>query len=369
VFLLGAAFVDMGPELGYGPTGLGLLTGTFFLTSALASAPLGRFVERVGWQTAMRINAVASGGVVVAIGLAARNVAALAALLVASAAVYGMANPAGNKALAAHGNPRHRALIFGLKHAGIPSSTLLAGLAVPALVVTAGWRAAYVAAGVVAVAVFLLVPRRAPQPSTHPEYVDVRRTVEVLDRRRLVALAASSALATWGPVALSTYLVAAAVDLGFSTSQAGLLLFGGSAVSILARVAAGAVTDRIGGRGFAGVATLAGVGAVLFLFVPRATGAAFAALVLAAFATGWGWPGLMTYAVVNANHGTVAASSAITQAGIFAGAGAGPLVMGWMVGRWGFDAGWFLAAGGLSVAAVAVATVGARVSASGRVAG
>lgn len=364
VFLLGAAFVDMGPELGYGPTGLGLLTGVFFLTSAAASTPLGKLVDRLGWRRAVRINAVASGTLVAAIGLGARNLPTLVVLLVAAAVAYGLANPAANLALADHGDPRRRALIFGLKHAGIPSSTLLAGLAVPALVVTAGWRVAYVVASVVALVVYLLVPREEPPPARWPDEPDPRREVAPLGVRQLLALAAGSAFATWGPVALSTYVVAAAVEEGFSPSVAGLLLFGGSAASITARIAAGHVTDRVGGRGFAGMATLTGLGAAVFLLVPAAGGGLFAGLVLAAFATGWAWPGLMTYAVVNANIGSVAASSSITQAGVFFGAGAGPLVLGWIVGAHGFDAAWLLAAGALMVSTAAVSTVGARATRS-----
>ena len=56
VFLLGAGFLRIGDELGFGPAGLGVLTAAFFLTASIASAPLGRVVERIGWQRAMRLN-------------------------------------------------------------------------------------------------------------------------------------------------------------------------------------------------------------------------------------------------------------------------------------------------------------------------
>ena len=49
VFLLGAAFVQIGPEFSLGPVGLGALTAAFFLTASATSAPLGRWVQRVGW--------------------------------------------------------------------------------------------------------------------------------------------------------------------------------------------------------------------------------------------------------------------------------------------------------------------------------
>ena len=53
VFLLGAAFVQIGPEFGLGPAGLGALTAAFFLTASATSPPLGRGDQRVGWQLAL----------------------------------------------------------------------------------------------------------------------------------------------------------------------------------------------------------------------------------------------------------------------------------------------------------------------------
>ncbi len=357
VFLLGAGFLQLGDDLGFGPAGLGALTAAFFLTASAASAPLGRVVQRIGWRTAIRVNAVASGTLLLVIAAGARHVAAFAVLLVAGGVVYGLANPAANQALADYVDPRRRALFFGLKHAGIPSSTLLAGLAVPLVIVGAGWRVAYAAAAVLALIVLTLVPG-ADGRAVAPPAVDPGRRVAQLDARRLALLSAGAALATWAAVALATYLVAAAVDKGFSESAAGLLLFAGSAASILGRVTAGAVTDRTRGRGFAAMALLTALGAAVFALLPIAAGGAFVALVPVAFVTGWGWPGLMTYSVVNANTGTAAASSAVTQAGIFAGAGLGPLVLGWVVATWSFSAMWLVVAGALAVATVVVGSVG-----------
>jgi len=184
-----------------------------------------------------------------------------------------------------------------------------------------------------------------------------------MSSRVLAVLAFGAAMATGAAISLSTFLVAAAVDQSFTESAAGLLLFAGSAASITARVGAGALTDTRGGRGFAGVATLMACGAVVFFLLPLSAGAAFALLVIGAFATGWGWPGLLTFTVVNANAGAAAASSAITQTGVFLGAGAAPVVMGWVIDRWSFDASWIMVGCLLLAASAIVAVVGMRVSA------
>ncbi len=357
VFLLGAAFPRIGPDLGFGPSGLGVLTAVFFLTASVASTLLGRVVQRIGWQRAMRINAVWSSGVLAAIAVAARSTELLAALLLTGAAAYGMANPAANLALAEHGSPERRALLFGLKHAGIPSSTLLAGLAVPLVVVTLGWRWAYAIAAVAALAVATLIPRRVVSPIGTPA-ADPRRAVAPMSPTRLTILAAGGALATTAAVALGTYSVAAAVDVGFGEAAAGGLLAAGSIASIAARVVAGYATDRAGGAGFLGITGLTTAGAVTFAALTAASGPAFALLVVAAFATGWAWPGLFTFAVVNANAASAATSSAITQAGIFIGAGTSPLLIGWVVEHRSFDAAWVIVALALTAAAAITAAVG-----------
>ncbi len=368
VFLLGAAFLDIGPEFGFGTTGLGALTALFFLTASVSSAPLGKVVQRIGWQQAMRINATVSGTLLVAFAVGARNLATFAALMVASGVVYGLANPAANQALADHVDPRHRALMFGLKHAGIPSSTLLAGLAIPIVIVRFGWRTSYALAAAVAIVVWALIPRGSASRTAQPRgESDPRRFVSPMGSPLLIGLAVGAALATWAAIALSTYLVAAAVDKGLSEVEAGWLLFAGSAASIGGRVAAGHVTDRLGGRGFAAIVTLTATGVIFFALLSAATGIVFAGLVLVAFATGWGWPGLMTYTVVNANSGSAAASSGITQAGIFFGAGVGPIVLGWVAETWSFDTVWLVVAAALGLATVTVASVGRIAVARGSV--
>lgn len=358
VFLLGAGFLEIGPEFGFGTTGLGALTAAFFLTASLSSAPLGRVVQRIGWQQAMRINAAVSGVILVVIALGAHSLGVFAALIVAAGLVYGLANPAANQALADHVNPYKLALTFGLKHAGIPTSTLVAGLAIPVVMVSFGWRPAFAVSALLAPVVWLLIPSHVSVPDAKPPPADPRRFVAPLNTALLVGLAVGAALATWAAIALSTYLVAAAVDRGLSEVEAGWLLFSGSAASIAGRIAAGRITDRVGGRGFAAIAGLTGSGVGIFLLLGMVSGWLFSLLVLAAFATGWGWPGLMTYTVVNANVGTAASSSGITQAGIFFGAGLGPIILGLVADRWSFDAVWFVVAAALALAAITVGLVG-----------
>ena len=209
--------------------------------------------------------------------------------------------------------------------------------------------------------VWLLIVTDRDEPFPVADVAEPGRGARRLQPRHLAMLAGAAALTTWAAISLSTFLVAAAVEAASLTeSGAGMLLFAGSLASIAARITAGAVTDRFHGRGFVGLVLLMGTGSVVFLFLRSSTGAAFVALVILAFATGWGWPGLMTFTVVNANAATVAASSSITQAGIFLGAGLGPILLGWIIDTTSFQSSWGLVSVMLLLAAAIVAMVGMR---------
>ena len=354
VFLTGAAFFQIGPELGVGPLGLGVVTAAFFLTASAASPFLGRWVQRVGWQRAMRVNVVASALVVASVAVLARSPWSLGGMLVAAAVMYGSSNPAANLALARHTPPERTGIVFGLKHAGIPSSTLLAGLAVPALVLRHGWRTSFVAAGVLAAAVWFLIPSGADPPG--PAVRRSQASPPELPRGVLRRLGVAAALGAVAAVALGTYMVSAALDAGLSEATAGWLQFGGSASSITARIASGILADRTG-RVYLPLGVLLGIGAVVFAVLPWTAGLWFGLGVLAAYASGWGWPGLMTAAVVGANRSSAASSSAVTQAGVFVGAGGGPLVLGLVVDAASYGPMWLVVAGCLAGAAAVVWSV------------
>jgi predicted MFS family arabinose efflux permease len=159
--------------------------------------------------------------------------------------------------------------------------------------------------------------------------------------------------------ALGTFLVSAAIESGLDEAEAGWLQFAGSGASIGARIASGLVVDR-GHGSLSGLIVLLGAGSLVFLAVPLSMGVLFVVVVMAAYATGWGWPGLMTATVVDSDRNAAASRSAITQAGVFFGAGGAPLVLGVVAERWSFDHMWLLVAGCLAVGAVLALSVAGR---------
>jgi cyanate permease len=360
VFLLGAGALQIGRELGFGATGLGYLTAVFFLTAGVVSSPVGRVVQRIGWQQAMRFNIVGTGVMLLLMSVAIRNFASLAILLVMAAFFYGFGNPAANLALAQLVAPERQGLVFGLKHAGIPTSTLLAGLAVPLVILTVGWRWSFVIAAAMAAGVYLLVPTELPEVG--PRTVASRTATPLLSPGRLMVVAVGGLFATVAPSMLGTFTVTASVDAGIGEATAGVLLSVGGLVTITARTVIGAMADHYRWRGFGAMAGLFGLGALAAVSMVWLTGAGFVLVLLVAFATAWGWPGLMTFSVVRANAGSVASSSAVAQAGVFVGAGAAPVAIGVLADRVSFGAAWILVAVGLALAAATIGWVAARVA-------
>ena len=92
-----------------------------------------------------------------------------------------LAQPAANALVVRSVAARRQGLALGVKQAAIPMATLLAGLAVPSLGLTVGWRWAFVGAAGLSVAATTLVPpelrRRRPVAAgrTAPDSACCRR--------------------------------------------------------------------------------------------------------------------------------------------------------------------------------------------------
>lgn len=355
-FITAAAIAQAGPDVGYGAQELGILTSIYFLTAAVSSSRIGSLVERIGWRRTMRFNAVAASILLLIVATTVRNVWSLGVVLATSAAIYGAANPAANLALARHIPQDRRGLVFGIKHAGIPTASLLAGIAVPAVVLNFGWQWAYGLGALIAVGVFWLIPPTAGRPIDDTP-VEPRPP---MTSRWLIVLGIGSAFATVSAGILGTFHVDAAITYGFSEGGAGTLLAVASLTTIVARAVYGHLADRTGASGLGFMIWLAVLGAICFFILGTTRSAWFAVVTLAAFATGWAWPGLLTYGVVRANAGRPAGSTAITQAGIFVGAGAGPALFGWLIENRSYQAAWNVTGVSLLIAAALVAVVRLR---------
>ena len=344
VFLVGGLAVQIGAELGFSPAGLGLAVSVYFGCSALASVPAGRLVERYGATVTARAGIALAGGCLVAIAFWARTFPLLVVLLAASAAANALGQLASNAALSRL-PPRRQGLSFGLKQAAIPMATLLAGVSVPALALTLGWRWAFGLAGLAAGGALLLVP-----PDGHAGRREVGRVGTGRSTAALVVVGLGAALASGAAGSLGAFLVDATVAGGLAPGTAGWVLTFGSTVCVAGRIAGGWLADRRSGGHLAAIAMLLATGAIgLGLLSLPGTAALLAGVVLA-FGLGWSWPGLVNFAVVRLHPATPAAATSITQTGVYAGACLGPLGFGALAAGAGYPAAWRASAAAMLLA-------------------
>ncbi len=346
--LAGALAVQVGEDLAVSPSALGAASSAFFGAAFLVSPLAGALVERIGARAAMRLSLVLVGIVLVAIGTSAHSLPVLFGLLALGGAGNALAQPATNLYLAQRVVRRRQGTAYGVKQSAIPASGLLAGLAVPALGLTVGWRWAFVLFALPAVALAL----RTPGGLERPDWPSPTGCSAALPRTFLLVMALGAGLAAACASTLAIFLVAGAVDAGWSEAQAGLVFAAASATGVLARVVAGVRADHRNGRHLEVMATMLLLGALGFVGLATGQQVLYALGALVAFGLGWGWPGLLILSVVQMSPASPAAATALTQMGTSAGAVIGPFAFGVLVDRTSYPVGWGVAGGGLAVAAV-----------------
>jgi MFS family permease len=352
-FLTGGLAVQIRGELGFGEGALGFAVAVFLAASALASVVSGRVVERLGPLLGMRLAAAASAASLLAVSVLASSWWWLCACLVLGGLGNAISHPATHFLLAREVPQNRQGLAFGVKQAAIPA-TLLAGLAVPLVATTVGWRWAFAGGAALALGVALLVPTGEKRVTTRP-VKEARAGDAPLAALVLLALGIGLGSAAANP--LGAFVVESAVAAGVGVGAAGLLLALGSVAGIGVRVVFGYLADRLNSGRLRLVAGMLGVGTVGFVLLASGSAPLLVVGVTIAFAAGWGWPGLFNFAVVKSNPGAPAAATGITQTGASSGAAVGPLAFGLLVEETSFATAW-LTSGAVAVLAAAAILAG-----------
>ncbi len=359
VFLLGSLSIEIRGELGYGEGTAGLLLATFFASSAVVSSTVGRTVDRIGPRRGLMI--ALSG--VVTVQLVVATLAASAPALAVCAGVAGVCNATAQlsaNVFIARELPLHRQGIgFAVKQSAMPGASLVAGLALPAVALTIGWRWVFVLGATLALVALLVVRARLVDSSIAPRAggVEMRPDVGPPPRGALASLAVAAAFATAAAITLGGFFVESAIDAGIATGIAGLAFAAGSIVSIVVRLTVGAIADRRPGNLLGVVAAMLALGALTSIwFTWRSPTAQFIGVPLA-FGAGWAWPGLFNLSVVRAAPSFPGRATGITQTGTYIGGATGPVLFGLVAERYSFAAAWWVAGalGGVAAAAVLVA--------------
>lgn len=355
-FLLGGLAVQVRGELGFGQGAFGLAVAIFFTVSSLASVIFGRVVQRIGSHTGMRLAAVCAALSLLGIAILASSWAMLVACLVLGGFANAMGQPATNLSLAREVPQNRQGLSFGIKQSAIPTATLLAGLAVPLIALTVGWRFAFVGAAALALVVAFLVPpgRDAAGPSKERGSGDARTA-------SLVLLAVGIGLGSTAATPLGAFVVESSVASGMREGTAGLLLALGSGSNILVRVVFGHLADGMSSGRLRIAAVMLGLGTVGFVMLATGSEGLLVVGTLIAFVAGWGWPGLFNFAIVKTSPAAPAAATGITQTGASAGAAVGPLMFGLVVEASSYTVAWALCGVLAFLAALAILAGRSRV--------
>lgn len=339
VFLLGGLAVQVRADLGFSEAAQGWVTFGYFGTSALFSAVCGRLVERIGPTTSMRIAAVLATGALLGVAVSPTFPTLLAALAFGGFA-NSLAQPGSNAFIVA-GIPRKRnGLAFGVKQSAIPAATLLAGLAVPAIALTVGWRWAFVGGAGIALSALAIVPRvtRNDDEPAAPRVALAGRPEAALST--LLVLGIGAGLGSAMANSLGAFLTSTAVDAGIAKGPAGLLLSVGSVIGLTSRLTMGWRADAMTGSFFRVVVAMLTIGSLGLGLLAVGSPLAILAGTAVAFGFGWAWPGIFNLAVVHHNRRAPAAATGITQTGTYAGSALGPLAFGYLVEHSGYRTAW-----------------------------
>lgn len=359
VFLVGGLAVQVRRDLGFGDAALGAAVSTAFLVGALAAPFAGRLTDRLGARTSIALGATASLVAAAGISLVANGWPTLTLCLAVAGLGFAFMDP-GLAILVTQTVPlEHQGLAFGIKEAAVPGAGLVAGLAIPSIAVTVGWRWAFALAAIPAFGLALLLggAARHDTRTRHPPPRDPTTPVSGrTPRRLLVGIAVAAALGSGAASGVGVFLTESATANGFGESSAGLLLATGSLAGIAARIAAGVRADRRPGSQLGLMTVMLAIGAVAMLVGAMGSAPAMVVGTIGAFAAGWGWSGLLFLTLVRISPAAPGAATGVGLAGLAVGNAAGPLGFGVIAQSASYPVAWMTAAA-LAGAAAAVLVV------------
>ena len=346
IHLFGALAPEIQDELNFGDTAQGMAVAAFFALSAVLTSWGGSYTDRAGPTRALRTAVIASFLGAFAVMSAPSYGIIVVGLLIA--AIGNAISQPGNSSFINLGVPTHRrGLAMGIKQSAIPVSTGFAGLALPAIAITAGWRWAYVYALVVAVAGFILVPRLPPPQTTHTAPRIHRPSSPLL----IITLGATASGIAVAPI--GAFLVRSLENSGFDPARAGIVQLCGSVLLISTRVGWGRLMDGSDIDRFrfaAGILLLGSTGYPLLAFGSKPLMVVGALIV---YGAAWSWAGVVHLGVVEHHSEATGGATGVLQAGMFIGAMIGPALFGIIADSQGFATGWMIS----FTAAIAAATL------------
>ena len=338
VFLTGALAVSMREELAMSMSALGVAVGVYWGVGTLSSLHAGRLVDRIGSVRSLRLSTSMSLASSMGIALTAQRWQHVAVWLALGGLGLAVGQPAANRLLANAVTPRRLGRAFGLKQSSAPAATLLAGISVPLIAATIGWRWAFAGSGAVAAFVLLsVIIHRPGRLAKTAATAGVRR----LANAHIVALlAVGFGLSVATASVLTSFYVDAAVQIGLTVPVAGWLLALASLAAIVTRIGLGVVADRVTRGHLRICATLLVVGSFGIGLLAVGNPIGTIAGVIIAMAGCWGMNGVFWFSLVRAYADTPGRVTGAVAPGAVIGSMFGPMIFGVTVERTSFFLGW-----------------------------
>lgn len=264
--ILAAPLID---DVGMSRTELGIIGSLNTLVGALTAPYTGRVADAIGPG-----RAVVGSLVMSAAGMAALAAAPSLVWIYVAAALGGIpqgsTNPATNALISDRVPPGRRGTLTGVKQSGVTLATFLAGITLPALEASYGWRGASWAFAVlfllIAIVVQVALVPDTPRVDASADHAGV--PVSRLDPV-IAWLAAYAFFMGLAAGAIGRFLpLFAEESLGFSVGTAGLIAALGGLLGMVARIAAARIAEhRVRPIRLLSVLSLVGAGFAVMLAV------------------------------------------------------------------------------------------------------
>lgn len=364
--------VQIRSDLGVTPFQFGLGLTVYSAGIALLSATMGRLADRLGWYRSVLASLAVSTAVLAAIAAFAGSLVSLLPLLFLAGTNVAFTVPATALTLAQAFPSERRGATFGVKEASISITFLLAGLAVPAIALTVGWRWAFVAGFVLPITAVGLLFTRGGSPARDRSPAGGRSSIdrhaiseevnpgpaEIPGGFRLLALATALAAASVSGVV--GFAVLSAVEVGMSEASAGLLIAAASVAGIVSDIGVGLIADRRRSGGFPEATLVLALGAVGYAILILQTPIAAVVGTFFGYMFGWAFSGLLHLGAVTSLPAAPAAATGTVQVGAGIGLTVGPITFGTLLEIAGYRLAW------ATMALLAVAAAATVRTAAGR---
>lgn len=361
VALLGALVVQLRSDIDLSTVQLGATIAGFSGVAAVASIAGGRLADRLGWVRSIWLAAMFLSVPLLLLGTVTRTAGQIAFLFLIAGLGNAVAQPAANLAIIRGVPPGRQGFAFGVKQAAVPAGSILAGIAVPLIGLTIGWRWAFIASA----ALILIVATSAPWRRRGPigPSGGALRMRTVLGDRALLLMTLANYTSAMGLNSLFAFIVEASVARGIEPAIAGLLLSLAGGFGAASRLIVGWLADRrvLTVRGtLHETAAYAAIG-VLGMFVLGRSGTTVPVIALGlllAAGFGFAWSGQFNLVVTRVWRLTPAAATGVTQTGLWMGGMLGPLLFGYIASNVSYAAAFYV--GGTFMSLTPVCMLAAR---------